>query len=58
MKAKSKPIEEINAVEIEPYTSVLTMEIPRKQRKGIILTDTDEDINELIRLLHEDAKVI
>jgi len=58
MKAKSKPIEEINAIESEPRISVIGMEIPSKKRLGKILTDSDEDINELVKLLHEEAKII
>jgi electron transfer flavoprotein beta subunit len=58
MKAKSKPIEERDAIAAEPRITVLGMEIPSKQRIGKILGDTDQDIDELVRLLHEDAKVI
>lgn len=58
MKAKSKPIDARPAIETEKYTSVLSMEIPAKQRVGKILTDSDSDINELVRLLREEAKVI
>jgi len=58
MKARSKPIEEIEAVDSEPRISVSKIEIPVKQRAGIILGNEDKDIDELVRLLHEDAKVI
>ena len=58
MKAKSKPIDARNAIVTEKYTSVLSMEIPAKQRVGKILSDSDSDINELVRLLREEAKVI
>lgn len=58
MKAKSKPIEEREAIPAEPRITVIGMEIPSKQRIGKILGDTDQDIDELVRLLHEDAKVI
>ena len=58
MKAKSKPIEEKAPVVSENRTSVIGMEIPMKKRAGIILGDTDEDIAELVRKLHEDAKII
>lgn len=58
MKAKKKPIEEIEFQNYEPAIEILSMEIPQKQRVGKILTDSDSDINELIRLLHEEAKVI
>ena len=58
MKAKKKPIEEIEAEKIEPKVTVLEMEIPSKQRVGKIMTDSEEDIKELVKLLHEEAKVI
>jgi electron transfer flavoprotein beta subunit len=58
MKAKSKPIEEKPAVASESRIAVTGMEIPMKKRIGKILTDSDSDIQELVRLLHEEAKVI
>ena len=58
MKAKSKPIEERDAVKDEARVTVMNMEIPAKQRVGKILSDSDDDIKELVRLLHEEAKVI
>lgn len=58
MKAKSKPIEERNALEIPSKVSILNLSIPIKQRAGKILSDSDEDIKEIVRLLHEEAKVI
>lgn len=58
MKAKSKPIDSRPAISTDKYTTVLSMEIPAKQRVGKILSDSDSDINELVRLLREEAKVI
>ncbi len=58
MKAKSKPIDEKNAIDSEARVTVLGMEIPSKQRAGKIVGDSDADINEIIRLLHEEAKII
>lgn len=58
MKAKSKPIEERDAIKGDARITVMGMEIPSKQRVGKILSDSDEDIKELVRLLHEEAKVI
>lgn len=57
MKAKSKPIDTRNATG-NNLTNILKMEIPAKARVGKILGDSDADIAELVRLLHEDAKVI
>ncbi len=58
MKAKKKPIEEIDAEKVDPKVSILSMEIPSKKRVGKVLTDSDEDIKELVKLLHEEAKII
>lgn len=58
MKAKSKPIEEINPVATDARVAVLKLEIPSKQRANVILGADDKDIDELVRLLHEEAKII
>lgn len=58
MKAKSKPIDQRDAVQVDAKTSVVGMELPSRQRANKILTDSDEDIQEVVRLLHEEAKVI
>ncbi len=58
MKSRSKPIDQRDAAAAASRTSIIGMEIPLKQRAGKILTDSDDDINELVRMLHEDAKVI
>ncbi|MFC2131498.1 electron transfer flavoprotein subunit beta/FixA family protein [Bacteroidota bacterium] len=58
MKAKSKPIEEIDPVETDKKVTVLEMSMPSKQRMGTILAAEDADIDELVKLLHEEAKVI
>lgn len=58
MKAKSKPIEEVQAIETETKVSVLGMELPKSQRVGKIVGDSDEEINEIVKLLHEQSKVI
>lgn len=58
MKAKSKPIQERTAVTVEPRVETLTMTLPETQRRNRILGDSDGDIDQLVRLLHEEAKVI
>ena len=58
MKAKQKPIDVKDAEETAARTEILEMSIPEKDRAGKILTDSDADIDELVRLLHEEAKVI
>jgi electron transfer flavoprotein beta subunit len=58
MKAKKKPIDEIDAKPIQSTVQVVSMELPSKERVGKILGDSDSDINKIVRSLHEDAKVI
>ncbi len=58
MKAKSKPIEERPASTIAARTQVIGLDLPLAKGKGTILGDTDADITELLKLLHEEAKVI
>lgn len=58
MKAKSKPIEERSAVAAQPRVEVLAMSLPNTARRHKIFGDSDADLTELVRLLHEEAKVI
>ncbi len=58
IKAKSKPIETIEPVAVEPQLEILSMEIPQTERRHVILGDSDEDLEKLIQLLREEAKVI
>jgi electron transfer flavoprotein beta subunit len=58
MKAKSKPIDTRDAEKTEPKTTIVGMEIPSKARAGKVLEATDANIDEIVRLLKEDAKVI
>ena len=58
MKAKSKPIDTVGATATAVRVTTVSMELPQTQRRGIILGDGESDISELVRLLHEDAKVI
>ncbi|MDQ1266031.1 MAG: electron transfer flavoprotein beta subunit [Bacteroidota bacterium] len=58
MKAKSKPIEEIAAIQTDATVTILGMEIPMKQRRGKIVDGSDDNIGEIVRLLHEEAKII
>lgn len=58
MKAKSKPITERAASATTPRISVTTMTLPESKRLGKILGDSPADVQELVRLLHEEAKVI
>ena len=58
MKAKAKPIDQRDAVDAAERTSVHKMELPLSQRVGKILSDSDEDIAAVVKMLHEDAKVI
>ncbi|MCS7176351.1 MAG: electron transfer flavoprotein subunit beta/FixA family protein [Candidatus Kapabacteria bacterium] len=58
IKAKSKPIDEIAPPEVEPLSEVVQLTLPQRQRAGKILGPSDAELDELIRLLHEEAKVI
>jgi electron transfer flavoprotein beta subunit len=58
IKAKSKPIDEIAPPAVEPLCEIVTLELPQRRRAGKILGSSDADLDELIRLLHEEAKVI
>jgi len=58
MKAKSKPITERAASTASPRVETLSMALPDTKRLNTILGDTDADIDELVRLLHEEAKMI
>ncbi len=58
MKAKNKPIAERTASTEQPRVEVLHMSLPDSRRLHKILGDSDADISELVRLLHEEAKVI
>jgi electron transfer flavoprotein beta subunit len=58
MKAKSKPIDMKEPVQTEAQITVLDMSLPLKSRVGKIVGDTEADVDELVRLLHEEAKII
>ena len=58
MKAKSKPIEERAPIESAKRVTILGMSIPSKKRMGNIMGSEDSDIEKLVKLLHEEAKVI
>lgn len=58
IKAKAKPIESIEPPLVEPLSDIVSMELPQRHRAGKILGSSDAELDELIRLLHEEAKVI
>ncbi len=58
MKAKSKPIDEMAPPDVEPLSEIVALELPQRRRAGKILGPSDAELEELIRLLHEEAKVI
>ncbi len=58
LKAKNKPIEEITPEQTESLMEILKMEIPLRTRKNKIVGEDDSEISEIVRLLHEEAKVI
>ncbi|MDX1476306.1 MAG: electron transfer flavoprotein subunit beta/FixA family protein [Saprospiraceae bacterium] len=56
MMAKRKPLTPVDPVDAEPRTTVATFELP-PPKSTVKLVDP-EDMDELVRLLHEEAKVI
>ncbi len=58
MAAKSKPIQEIAAGPVEAFTEVVAMRKPPAKQPGRILGSDKSAVPELVRLLHEEAKVI
>ncbi|MCX6139548.1 MAG: electron transfer flavoprotein subunit beta/FixA family protein [Candidatus Kapabacteria bacterium] len=58
MKAKSKPISERPGSESANRVVTLSMTLPVTKRLNNIMGDTEADIDQLVRLLHEEAKVI
>jgi electron transfer flavoprotein beta subunit len=58
MKAKSKPITERPASSATPRVETVSMAIPEQKRLGKVLGDSPADLDEFVRLLHEEAKMI
>jgi electron transfer flavoprotein beta subunit len=58
MKAKSKPITERAPSAAGARVETVSMTLPETKRLNRMLGDTDADIEQLVRLLHEEAKVI
>lgn len=56
MMAKRKPLEVIEPVEAKDLVEVVKYELP-KEKSGVKLIDPD-NVEELVKLLHEEAKVI
>ncbi|HAW07569.1 MAG TPA: electron transfer flavoprotein subunit beta [Bacteroidetes bacterium] len=58
MKAKKKTIEEIPAQAYDNKVEVISMELPLRQRLNKIFNASDDEIKEVVRLLHEESKLI
>ena len=56
MAARSKPLKVVEAANIEALTSIESFELP-PAKAGVKLVDAD-NVDELVRLLHEEAKAI
>ncbi|MDP9229835.1 MAG: electron transfer flavoprotein beta subunit/FixA family protein, partial [Bacteroidota bacterium] len=56
MAARTKPLKVVDPVNVEPLTSVVSFELP-PPKAGVKLVAAD-NVEELVRLLHEEAKVI
>ncbi|OYV84520.1 MAG: electron transfer flavoprotein subunit beta, partial [Ignavibacteriae bacterium 37-53-5] len=58
MAAKSKPIQEITPSAGESLTEVVAMRKPPAKQPGKILGTDKSAVPELVKLLHEEAKII
>jgi electron transfer flavoprotein beta subunit len=56
MSARSKPLKVIEATNVDPFTEIISFELP-PAKKGVRMIAADNP-EELISLLHEEAKVI
>lgn len=56
MAARTKPLKVVESVTIDPLTSIVSFELP-PPKAGVKLVPPD-NVEELVRLLHEEAKVI
>lgn len=56
MGARTKPLKVVEAIKVEPLTSIVNFELP-PPKAGVKLIPADNP-GELIRLLHEEARVI
>lgn len=56
MSARTKPLKVVPPVQVEPLTTLVQFELP-PAKAGVKLVDA-EQVDELVRLLHEEAKVI
>ena len=56
MGARSKPLKVVEPIAVEPYTSIATFELP-PAKAGVKMVSADNP-EELVRLLHEEARVI
>jgi electron transfer flavoprotein beta subunit len=58
MAAKTKPIQEVNPPAVAAATEVIAMKKPAAKHPGKIIGTDKTAVPELVRLLHEEAKVI
>jgi electron transfer flavoprotein beta subunit len=58
MKAKSKPIEDRPSTSVEARVETIEMKQPQQKGSGKMLEFTPDNVREMVRLLHEEAKVI
>jgi electron transfer flavoprotein beta subunit len=58
MAAKSKPIEERVPTAAQPKVEIVTVHKPSSKNAGKIVGTDASAVPELVRLLHEEAKVI
>lgn len=58
MQAKKKPIDKKSVSSSSSDIEIVSMELPSKDRVGMIVGDSEADIDQIVKALHQDAKVI
>lgn len=58
MMAKKKPVETVDAEDVEPRVDTVTLSYPPERKPGKIVGEGADAVPELVRLLKEEARVI
>ncbi|GAB5466157.1 MAG: electron transfer flavoprotein subunit beta/FixA family protein [Candidatus Kapaibacteriales bacterium] len=58
MQAKRKPIDKKQVASVEADYEIVSMSMPTSSRVGMIVGDSEADIDKVVNALHQDAKVI
>ena len=58
MAAKKKPLEEVDAEQVEPATALVSVTLPPERPPGKILGEGPQAVGALIEALKSEAKVL